>query len=519
MLLPLTLKVKLYLVLLMALLPTTFLFSQINNAFPSYAIGKNALAEDLFYQYDQASNNWIEIAKSTNGSITAITSDPSTKQVYAVKENSFGTIDPANGQFVSIANFEKSIKGEFGELIVTSIEAMCFDVFNQIIYAVHRLNGLADVLLMINPKTGKIVENHFIVNESDEVVDYQVLEELELDGKVFDIAADITVHPHSGQLYVMYQHSEEFCLVVSDKSEGSIIAPLFEISNKSIKNFEFSSKGELFAIAEDHNTNESHVYHVDHENGSIIPVSQIGENTDVQFTAVEFVKPYNDIALKIELSPGNTMPLTPGDNVLFDIEIINQGEIDINYVQIVNYLTPGLIIKNESDWHYIDDDFSLLDVEELIMPKQSLKKQVQFIVSQTFEGTIANFAEVNLYVNTYTERGLPLVWPDIDSTADSKNDELIYIDNEINQGGRLVSEDEDDHDLVMVNVNSNCITHLTFENEVITSALYEVGDHIYAENTNVEAGTILKAGRSVIMNKGFEVAANANFEAHINFCE
>lgn len=519
MLLPRSFEVKLYSVLLMALMPTTLLFSQINNAFPSYAIGKNALAEDLFYQYDQAANNWIETSKSANGNITAITSNPLTKQVYAVKESNFGTIDITNGQFIPIANFEKSIKGNFGELNITSIEAMCFDVFNQTIYAIHRLSNSPDILLMIEPKTGQIVENNFVMKETDVVADYQVLEQLELDAKVFDIAADITVHPQSGQLYVMYQHNLDFCLVLLDKSEGSIIAPLLEINNKSVKNFEFSSKGELFALAEDRSTNASHVYQIDYISGSIVPVSQIGENTDVQFTAIEFVKPYNDIALKIEISSGHTLPLSPGDDVMLDIEIINQGEIDINYVQIVNYLPQGLSAKNESDWHYIHDEFLLLDIEQLIIPKQSLKKQVQFTVSESFEGTIANFTEINLYVNTYTARGLPLVWPDIDSTADGENNELIYIDNEVNQGGRLMSEDEDDHDLVMINVNSNCITHLTFEDEVITSALYEAGDHIYAENTNVEAGTILKAGRSVILNKGFEVAANASFEAQISDCQ
>jgi len=76
MLLPRTFKVKLYFVLLMALLPSTILFSQIDNAFPAYAIGKNALSEDLFYQYDKATNNWIEVSRSTNGNITALTSNP-----------------------------------------------------------------------------------------------------------------------------------------------------------------------------------------------------------------------------------------------------------------------------------------------------------------------------------------------------------------------------------------------------------------------------------------------------------
>jgi len=431
---------------------------------------------------------------------------------------SFGTINPANGQFVLLTNFENSIKGELGKLNIMSIEAMSFDVVTQKIYAIHRLNNLPDVLLIIDPETGKIVDNSFISKETKEVVDYQVLEELKLDGKVYDTATDITLHPLSGQLFIIYQHSEEFCLVVSDKSEGSIIAPLFEINDKSLKNLEFSSEGELYAIAEDKSTNESNVYLIDHQTGNLNPVSGMGMNSDVQFTEVEFLKPYNDIALKIDVSPGQKMPLISGDEVTFDIEIINQGEIEVNYVQVINYLCSGLTLKEDDGW-YFNNSFSVLDIEELIAPKQSISKQIQFVVNESFNGTIANFAEINLYVNTYTEKGLPYVWPDIDSNADNKNDETIYIDNEINQGGRLKNEDEDDHDLVMINVNSSCVTHLSFQNTDVTSALYQAGDHIYADNTNVETETIFNAGRAVILNKGFEVAANASFEARISTCE
>jgi len=519
MLLPHTFKVELCSLLLMVLFQPTILFSQINNTYPSYAIGQNELSEDVFYEYDLSSNEWIEISKGTAGNITAITSDPVTKQMFASKGQNFGTINPANGEFVALSNFDKTVYGKLGTLSISSIDAMCYDVTKQVIYAVHRIEDQSDILLQINPQTGNIIERNFISKADNEEVDYQVIQELDLAGKIYDVAADIAIHPLSGQLYVIYKHSEEFCLVVSNKLEGSIVAPLFEISDKAIRNFEFSSNGKLYAIAEDISTSESNVYHIDHFTGKINPVSGIADNTNIEFTAVEFLKPYNDIALTIEQS-STMLPLSPGDDVNFEIEIFNQGEVEVNFVEIINYLPPGLKIKNETEWQQTNHSYSLLEINQAILPNQSTKRQLQFTVSETYTtGTIANFVEISAYVNTYNENGQPSVWPDIDSEADSENNEVIYIDNEINENGALKSEDEDDHDFVTVNVNSSCIPQLSFRNMDIASALYHAGDHIYTDNAKVETGTILKAGNAVIMNKGFEVATNVDFEAKIGSCK
>lgn len=512
-------KVKLYAALFTVLLQSTVLFSQIDNAFSCFAVGKNALLEDVFYEYNSASNTWAEISKSTNSNITALTSNPVTKTLYAVNGQSFGTFIPTSGSFNAISHINKTLSGELGGINIKSVGAMTYDAVNQEIYAVYRLTDYPDIIFKINPETGEIIRNGFKHSKTKVKVDYQVVEELELDGNIYDIASDITLDPLSGQLYVMYQHRNDFCLVVSDKAAGSIIAPLFEIKDKFVNNLTFSSKGKLFAVAKDMTSNESNVYQIDQFMGSVQAVSKVTDDAGLQFTAVEFLKPYHDLALKIEVSPNQSLPAVAGQELTFDIEIINQGEIDVNYVQIVNYLSSGLTLKEQAGWLSFNDNFTLLDIHEGISPNESIIKQIQFITNDLFTGSIANFAEINLYVNTYTEDGLPLVWPDIDSYADNKNDEIIYIDNEVNENGVLHNGDEDDHDVVTISLNSNCISQMSFSNTNIVPSLYQVGDHIYSDDSVVGNGTTFKAGREIIMNQGFEVTADANFEAGISTCE
>jgi len=511
-------KVWLYATLLfVVILNSTVLYSQIDNGFPCYALGKDADLQDVFYVYETASNSWHELSKVKSSDITALVSNPVTKTMYVANGHSFGTIDPENGAFVSIAEINQILYGEFGPLEITSVVSMTFDVVEQKIYAVHRISNKADVLIIIDPDTGAIIRDGFTHNETKEAVDYQPIEELQYANRTYNQVMDLTIDPLNGQLYVIHQYSGEFYLTISDKENGFIIAPLFEIKDKFVNNITVSGNGRLYALAKDLISTESHIYQVDKFTGGFNPVSKMEDDPDIQFTALEFQKPYHDLALKIEKN-SNQLDIEPGDELTLDIEIINQGEIEVNYLQIVNYLSSGLTLKNDEGWQF-NDSFVLLDINELLLPKQSIKKQIQFIANDDFSGTIANFAEINLYVNKYTNNGLPLVWPDIDSQADSNNDEIIYIDNEINQNGILKSEDEDDHDFVTINVNSSCTPQFSFQNTHISSALYQAGDHIYADNVSVEEGTTFEAGRAIIMNKGFQVYANANFEAKISACE
>lgn len=497
-------------------------FSQFNNTHPCYAIGKNAALENVFYQYNQTSNSWEEKSSNSSSDVNALTSSPVTKTIFATSGQTFGTINPVSGTFTTTANFKETLSGALGELEIDKIEALSYDLTNHIIYGLHRLTNQADVLIKIDPSTGKIVKNSFVLNdeqnESSEMADYQAIEVLELNGKSYDVATDIAINPLTGQLFIMYAHANDFCLTVSDKNDAGILAPLVEIEDQVINNLAFSSEGTLYAIAKEKSTNEANVYKIEQFGGSVDAVSRLSDDASIQFTAIECQKPYNDIALKIDPSAGQPSSVLPRDEVSFDIKIINQGEVEVNYVQIVNYLASGLTLIEQGGWTF-GNNFTLLDINEKILPGNSIKKQIQFTVNENFKGTVANFAEINLYVNTYTDTGLPLVWPDIDSSADNINDEVIYIDNVIDQKGKFKSEDEDDHDIVTLNVNTSCVAQLAIQNTSIAPQVYEVGDHIYADNATVSNTTTFKAGRAVIMNNGFEVDSNADFEVQISLCD
>jgi len=507
--------------ILLTIVFSTPVFSQFNNSQPCYAIGKNSELQNVFYQYNNTSQSWEEKSTNSNSTINALTSNPVDKTIYATSNQNFGTINPVSGDFNPISIFSKTLNGTLGELAIDKIEALSYDLNSQVVFGLHRLVNQPDVLLKIDPSTGEIIMNSFTTSSLDGLsvsTDYQAIESLELNGNTYDIATDIAINPLSGQLFVMYAHDNNFCLVVSEKSDANIVAPLVEIEDLLISNLAFSSEGLLYAIAKDKTTNEEHVYQIDHFGGSINSISRLSDDTTIQFTAIECQKPYNDIALKIDLSPTQQLPVSQGDDVSFDIEIINQGEIEVNYVQIVNYLSSGLSLKTQDGWTF-GNNFTLLDINEKILPDESIKKQIHFTVNEAFKGTLSNFAEINLYVNTYTDSGLPLVWSDIDSTPDNKNNEVIYIDNIIDQKGASKNQDEDDHDIVTLNVNTSCMAQLVLQNTIVTPGVYEVGDHIYTDNATVSNTTTFKAGRAIIMNNGFEVNSNSDFEVQISLCD
>lgn len=495
------------------------LSAQFSNSNSCYAIGKTSQSVDELFKYDNSLNNWINIGITGTNNINALAVDPLTKTIYAAKGGRLGNIDPNTGLFTEIATIGVNITGPLGNIDINNIKGLSYDAVSQQLFAIHHISGNQDVLLKIDPSTGTIISKAF-KSETGAMTDYQPVEILNMSGLSFSDISDIAIHPHTGELFAIYNSGFESCVAILDKNTAIIDVQPAMVSNKNLQGLGFTNKAKLFATASNVSSGESNFYYVDFfENIASSDIQISNGGTITEFTAFSCELPYQDLALTIDVSDNQLLPIEAGDEVTFDINIINQGEIETSYIELINYATPALTLSETSDW-YNAGDFALLPVEESLLPGETLIKQIKFTIEEGFSGTMVNFCEIVSFINERDEFGYPVSWLDVDSKPDTKNNEMFSIDNEVNGNGRLNNEDEDDHDLVTLSINTFCIDQLVINDQNIYPETYHVGDNIYSSNSVVENGYVdFKAGRVIIMSNGFEVKKYANFLANTSPCE
>jgi len=164
-------KVRLrnYLILLAFSLMHLIALSQ--NDISAYILAKKGDNDVMLYKL-----NTTQIAKvvgSTERSyIRSIAADSKSKTLYAVDGGKLGKLDPNTAKFSSIGEIGFG-SGELGYIKIDDVYGLTFDTNRNILYASHRMDGF-DVLLQINPKTGKIIPKSMI-NSKGQNVDYKVM--------------------------------------------------------------------------------------------------------------------------------------------------------------------------------------------------------------------------------------------------------------------------------------------------------------------------------------------------------
>ena len=196
-----------------------------------------------------------------------------------------------------------------------------------------------------------------------------------------------------------------------------------------------------------------------------------------------------DLALIKTLAPGQTRTVSPGDDVVFNVTIINQGAITADNVNVVDYIPAGLLFEaaNNPGWTFNDDGTAstVLSVANGELSGDGLepgqRATVQLILTVAppmfpdyasdsdnlpdMDGVesgevLTNEAEI---VSATNEDGVVQV--DIDSNGDNVqgNDGDIE-DDEENGTGADDGDDEDDSDIAIVTVE--CYQDPGFDNTV-----------------------------------------------------
>jgi len=454
--------------------------SQILYEQVAYSVAHNNGNANVLYQFNATTNQWKEIGLTGTTSIKAIATDIVNKTIYAVDGGTFGTINPQTGMFSPIGEVGQA-NGDKGVVDLNNIEGLTFDPINQIIYATHRVysgeicapvSQSNDLLFQIDISTGQFKPNAMLDADA-EPIDYAVVQEVpfpsisdacSIFNTMYDVN-DIAYNTYTGELYSIQNQKFAGVISVINAVDGTAEAIVVDLDTKDMIGLATSSFGEMYGTAGGDAVNEPihcfkyiNLYFPEADNLSFIEPNA----TNVDFRSLGFLGPYNDLALKLVVDPGTTYPINPGDAVTFNINIYNQGELDINEIRIFNYIPEGLVL-NDPDWNGIAGYMATCtEYTGSFVPGSSITVPITFTVDPDFTGNeIINSAEISVSFNysIITDDipyGDPIPLPDIDSWPDEVNNEVDdnhpLIDNIINQSGPLANEDEDDHDIAKISI-------------------------------------------------------------------
>ena len=211
-------------------------------------------------------------------------------------------------------------------------------------------------------------------------------------------------------------------------------------------------------------------------------------------------------------------PFDYGDIITYEIEVINQGNVTTNQIQVIDYIPSGLqfVGSNFPTWTF--DPFSgnaTAEINEDIAPGESviLTISLEVVPTTDFEDGWTNYAEIFGFEDS---DGNNIADQDVDSDADATNgddpggepdgttDDVVDGDGTGPIGGGDPAGDEDDHDPEFIE-----IFDLALAKTLNTPAPYQYGQTVefsfFVHNqgnvaaTNVEITDYLPAGYSFDM--------------------
>ena len=177
---------------------------------------------------------------------------------------------------------------------------------------------------------------------------------------------------------------------------------------------------------------------------------------------IEVIQQQYDLALTKVLS--STGPFYPGDDVTFDITVINQmtGDATVQNIEIVDYIPTGLTLNDTAWTDNTDGTASYTYTGTLDAAggaNDSVTVPVTFTIDTGVLGDLVNWAEIKSFQNEDGDTVL-----DVDSTPDMTDGNDAFtgdyaVGGEIPDGSTDNTtdgdgtDDEDDHDPALVTVS------------------------------------------------------------------
>ncbi|MFK8104610.1 MAG: hypothetical protein AB8G15_18950, partial [Saprospiraceae bacterium] len=166
------------------------------------------------------------------------------------------------------------------------------------------------------------------------------------------------------------------------------------------------------------------------------------DDADVERIKVEVF----DIALRKTLNDGEDERVYPGEDITFKIEVINQGTVTAQNIDVIDYIPAGLTL-NDPNWSAAPGNVSTRRmISGPIAPGESVFITITFTVTQTTQGQIINIAEIESAEDEFNDKPVDIdSTPNMGPTNDSGGVVNSPDDNNVDGNGKA-GEDEDDAD-------------------------------------------------------------------------
>jgi len=240
---------------------------------------------DILFVYDKTTDMWNNVGSSGVNGIEAVAFNPVNQMLYTFNLNVFGSIDISTGNFTAIGTSLGNGNGALGNIAISDIDGMTYDIYHNVFWASHRRagQGINDVVVQIDPITGAFIPDAFGPG-----LDYIVMQEVfdtEISELVYDID-DIALDPQTNELYaIANQGGVGGMLVIYDKTNGNIMQTIG--STGGIDDMEalgFFADGSLFGATgnngPDPNDNNKY-YRLEKSTGNVL------ENFDIDTTGTQ----------------------------------------------------------------------------------------------------------------------------------------------------------------------------------------------------------------------------------------
>ena len=207
--------------------------------------GKGHGSADVLTRLTQGAYQDEVIGGTHTELIEAVAYNPWNKQLYASNARSLGTLDRYTGKFTEIGEFGGG-EGEDGWLAFLDVDGLTFDPYSGVMFGSVRRTGLRDLLIQIDPKTGKAITNAF-----GHGIDYLVIkpESGHYYGPELDDIDDLAVDPETKKLFAINNHDGMHSrLVVIDPHTGWI-QKVLDLPIENVEGLAFFNNGTLYGTA------------------------------------------------------------------------------------------------------------------------------------------------------------------------------------------------------------------------------------------------------------------------------
>jgi len=255
---------------------SSFINAQILTDYPCFAVANNNGTINNLHMYNPETNEWNLVGNTETNNIAAIAADSKNGLLYTVDSAepgsnnpaTFGMIDLDTGFFMSIGVVGEGM-GEFGNIQLNRIEGLAYDLLEQTLFAVHKVEGSGqgtnDLLFQIDVATGKVVANAMLDPGTGSPVDYVIIPEIfdsSFLGDVYDVS-DIAILPvprekesgysflKPGDLLAIQDENGPGTLTVLNKKTGEVESVVFDFTDDDVEGLGFSHLGELYATTGD----------------------------------------------------------------------------------------------------------------------------------------------------------------------------------------------------------------------------------------------------------------------------